>query len=268
MDLPLIIEPDALEAALGTPGLLVVDLSRQSTHAQFHVPGAVFLEYASIIRPQPPAMGMVADDAQLEQVFSAIGIGPDTHVVAYDDEGGGKAARLLYTLEVVGHSGYSLLNGGLHAWANEGHPLDKDPVQPRPAPFVARPNSDPIADKAHILDRLGASDLALLDTRNEQEFSGARRFAQKAGHIPGAVHWEWTQSMDMNRNLRLKPVEELRAGLEALGVNNDAEVVVYCQTHHRAAHTYIVLKALGYPRVKGYPGAWSEWGNSPDTPVE
>ena len=55
---------------------------------------------------------------------------------------------------------------------------------------------------------------------------------------------------------------------EKLGVTPDKEVIVYCQTHHRSSHTYVILKALGYPRVKGYPGAWSEWGNSPDTPVE
>jgi thiosulfate/3-mercaptopyruvate sulfurtransferase len=51
-------------------------------------------------------------------------------------------------------------------------------------------------------------------------------------------------------------------------VTPDKEVIVYCQTHHRSAHTYIVLKALGYPDVKGYPGSWSEWGNLPDTPIE
>ena len=268
LDLPLIVEPEELEAVLGQPGLLVVDLSRQSTHAQFHLPGAVFLEYASIIRPQPPAMGMLPDSAHLERVLSAIGIGPDSHVVAYDDEGGGKAARLLFTLDVMGHTRYSLLNGGLHAWANEGHTLGKQIVQPQAARFEAHPDPAPLADKAYILERLGSPDLALVDTRNDQEYSGARRFAQKAGHIPGAVHWEWTQSMDMNRNLRLKPAEQLRAGLAALGVTTDREAVVYCQTHHRAAHTYITLKALGFPRVKGYPGAWSEWGNSPDTPVE
>lgn len=38
--------------------------------------------------------------------------------------------------------------------------------------------------------------------------------------------------------------------------------------HHRSSHTYIMLEALGYPNVKTYPGSWSEWGNSPETPIE
>ncbi|HKK13309.1 MAG TPA: rhodanese-like domain-containing protein, partial [Gammaproteobacteria bacterium] len=56
--------------------------------------------------------------------------------------------------------------------------------------------------------------------------------------------------------------------LETLGITPDREVITYCQTHHRSAHTYIVLRSLGYPRVKGYPGSWSDWGNRPEAPVE
>ena len=69
-------------------------------------------------------------------------------------------------------------------------------------------------------------------------------------------------------NLRFKPEAALRAMLESIGVTPDKEVIVHCQTHHRSAHTSAVLKSLGYERVRGYDGSWSEWGNDPDTPVE
>jgi thiosulfate/3-mercaptopyruvate sulfurtransferase len=41
----------------------------------------------------------------------------------------------------------------------------------------------------------------------------------------------------------------------------------YCQTHHRAGHTYFVLRLLGYPRLVGYDRSWSEWGNRDDLPI-
>jgi thiosulfate/3-mercaptopyruvate sulfurtransferase len=108
----------------------------------------------------------------------------------------------------------------------------------------------------------------LVDARSPPEYSGEKRLAQRGGHIPGAVNFDWINAMDMQNNLRLKPAEVLSQSLAGLGVTQDKEVIVYCQTHHRSAHTYIVLKSLGYTKIKGYPGSWSEWGNQGDTPIE
>jgi thiosulfate/3-mercaptopyruvate sulfurtransferase len=268
LDLPLIIEPEILESSLAYDNLLIVDLSKADTYRKMHIPGAVHLEYPRILGAEKPGMGLLPDDATLARVLSSIGIDEHTHVVACDDEGGGRASRLLWTLEVAGHSRYSLLNGGLHAWANEGHPLDDAAVTPGAKTFSVRHNNAACADTAYIIEHLGNPDCCLLDVRSPDEFNGVKRFADRAGHIPGAVNMEWTSAMDPGRNLRLKQAHELTDQLAAIGVTPDREVIVYCQTHHRSAHTYIMLKSLGFERVKGYPGSWSVWGNSMELPVE
>lgn len=267
-NLPLIVEPDELERHLERRDLLIVDLSDQSTHAVYHVPGAVHLEYHGIVAARPPVMGLVPDDRSLGDALSSIGMTPETHVVAYDDEGNGKACRLLWTLDVIDHANFSLLNGGLHAWLNEGHRTENGHNRPPQGGYEVVRRTDVVAEKAYILDRLDDPGVVILDTRSPAEFSGIDRRAARGGHIPGAVNMDWILALDRERNLRLKSEIDLRQMLKKLGVTPDREVVTHCQTHHRSSHTYVMLKTLGYPRIKGYPGSWSEWGNDLELPIE
>lgn len=266
--LPLIVEPEVLEKNLGNSNLLIIDLSKLDTYKQYHVPGAVHLEYSKIISSQKPIMGMLPDDSHINQVLCDIGLDENIHIVAYDDEGGGKACRLLWTLDVMGHSHFSLLNGGLHAWANEKHPIDDHPAQVTPTQYQLKRTAQGIVDKEYILNHLEESNTRLLDTRTPEEFSGIKKYAEHGGHIPHAINMDWILAIDQNQNLRLKPDQELKQMLEERNIMPDNEVIVYCQTHHRSSHTYVVLKHLGYKNLKGYPGAWSEWGNDPNVPIE
>ena len=267
-DLPLLIEPDILENTLGCDNILIVDLSKAATYGKLHIPGAVHLDYVQITAGRKPVMGLLPAGEILDALFSSLGIDEHTHVIAYDDEGGGRAARLLWTLEMAGHKRCSLLNGGLHAWANEGHTHTDEPVTPVTKQFHTHYNDAPSADSSYIKARLGNTDTTLLDVRSAAEYTGIKKFAERAGHIPGALNLEWTQMMDPSRNMRFKSDEALLALLESIGVIADKEVIVYCQTHHRSAHSYIVLKHLGFKQLKGYPGSWSDWGNNPELPVE
>ncbi len=267
-NLPLLIEPDKLEESLSYDNILIVDLNKAETYLKMHIPGAVHLEYLRIIASHKPVMGLVPDDETLTSLFSSLGIDADTHVVAYDDEGGGRASRLLWTLEVAGHTRYSLLNGGLHSWANEGHPLDTTPVPPQAKTFRVNRNTGPCADSTYIMEQLDNNDCRIIDTRSPDEYNGIKKFAARAGHIPGAINLNWTEAIDTSTNMRFKTDEELQGLLTPLGVTPDKEVITHCQTHHRSAHTWLVLKHLGYERIKGYPGSWSDWGNNAELPVE
>lgn len=267
-NLPLILEPAQLGTLLDQPGIRIIDLSKPEVHAQAHIPGAVLLNYPHIVAQMPPVMGLLPEADVLARLFGSLGINNDTHVVAYDDEGGGKASRLLWTLAACGHTRYSLLNGGLHSWANEGNKLVNTPTSVSPGEFRVERNSAVIAEQHYILSRLGADDVALLDARTAAEYNGTDVRASHGGHIPGAVNMDWMTALDQGRNLRLKGSATLQDMLDNLGVTPEKEVITYCHSHHRSALLFVVLQALGYQRVRGYPGSWSDWGNSDNTPIE
>ena len=267
--IPMLLEPEALPPLQEQKQVMVIDLSRESTHRELHIPGAIHLNYSGIVAMKQPVAGLLPDMEHLSSLFSAIGLTEETHVVAYDDEGGGKACRLIWTLECIGHKKYSLLNGGLHAWANEGFPLSKEETSPAPADYQATHSeqSQALIESAEILKMLDDESTALLDVRTPEEFRGIKKYATRGGHIPGAKNIDWTEFMDKGRNLRLKEEADIRQMLEAQGITPEQTVITYCQTHHRSAYSWFVLHHLGY-QARGYHGSWSDWGNHPSLPVE
>jgi len=269
MELPLIIEPTALNDLLKQSDLCIIDLGKAQTYATAHIPGAVYLPYAEIVRSNRPIMGLLPSVDELTTLLRQLGVNNDTTIVAYDDEGGGCASRLLWTLDYLGCQHMSLLNGGIHAWLDEGLPVQSEEhkVSTR-GNFTPTLHPQVVADRNYILNHLHEKSISLLDARSAEEFDGRKKFSARGGHIPGAVNLDWLLLMDQNRKLRLKRSEELRLMLGSLDVTAHKEVIVYCQSHHRSALSYVALKSLGYEKLRGYPGSWSDWGNSEDTPVE
>ena len=265
----LLIEPNDLEQLLDKPDVVIIDLCKTKQYAQAHIPGAHHINYADMVSMEKPVMGLLPDAEKFSTLVSNLGIDENTHVIAYDDEGGGCASRFIWTLNVFGHDNTSLLNGGLHSWANEGHPLgNKDPDNAEASHYSLSNTGKYTTDRDYIQQHLNDKNTLLLDARSPAEFNGEKKFADKAGHIPGAILFEWTDAMDRNNNLRLLPEGVIKQRLEQLGITKDKEVICYCQAHHRSAFSYLILRHLGYENVKGYPGSWSDWGNQTDTPVE
>ncbi len=267
--LPLLADPAVLAEHLEDPAVRIIDLSPGEVFAEHHAPGAIHLPYNEIVTSRPPVGGLVPPHEHLHDLFSRLGIGPDTHVAAMDAEGGGAAGRLLWTLELLGHSAVSLVDGGLRAWVEEGFPIERGPgAAPQATPFETAYDSTREADATHIRAHLEDADTILLDARSAEEYTGQTVRAKRGGRIPGAVHYEWTRGMDRTRSLRLRDPDQLREALAALGVTPEHEIITYCHTHHRSAFSYALLRILGYHRVRGYPGSWSDWGNRDDTPIE
>ena len=276
--IPLLLEPQQLVSLLqpdqnGLTGdkslpLLIFDLSKLDNYKKRHLPGAIHINYNDIVLSKKPVFGLLPDVITLNHLGSRLGIDANQHIIAYDDEGNANASRLLWTLEACGHSAYSLLNGGMTSWIHDGYPTENIINTPTKRIFNANLNPKVIANKEYILSRLNQQNTLLLDTRTLNEYKGLKLFAARGGHIPGAIHYEWTNAIDLKNNYRLRPANELLDELAQLGITQEKEIITYCQAHHRSSFSFIMLKYLGFNNIKGYHGAWSDWGNQTDTPVE
>lgn len=261
-----LLTPEGYETLAGED-VLLLDVGAAERYAQAHIPGAVLVTPGELVDGRPPATGRLPDTTRLEALCSRLGLRDGLKVVAYDDEGGGWAGRLLWTLEVVGHDDWAYLDGGIHAWQASGRPIEQRPNTPTPGSFDVRIDPEPIAEAEDILAalNLGDADLVVWDARSPAEYRGERQAAARSGHIPGAVNLDWLELMDRERQLRLR--EDSAELLASRGITPDKLVVTHCQTHHRSGLTWLAARLLGYPRLKAYHGSWSEWGNRDDTPI-
>lgn len=265
--LPLLVAPRELLPRLDDPGLLLIDLGKEAIYQQAHLPGAIHVNYARLLGGSLPATGLLPEPGALTALLSDIGLAADRQVVVYDDEGGKRAARLLWLLEIVGHRHASLLDGGIHAWLADELPSISAAVAPRRTTYtLGNLNRQPLATLQDVRACLGKIDTVLWDSRSPDEFSGRRQSSQKAGHIPGAVNYEWSRAVDATRDRRLRDQDLLRAELSALGITGHKRVITYCQTHDRAGFTWFVGKWLGLDSCS-YAGGWAEWGNDASTPA-
>ncbi|MFT7406116.1 sulfurtransferase [Zhongshania sp.] len=265
---PLLLETTQLAEMLYDPKLLILDTSSAANYAKHHIPGAVHIAPSELQSGIKPAVGKLPSIEALNSLFAKVGLTPDTHVIAYDDEGGGWAGRLIWTLDVIGHRNYSYLNGGLHAWLDEGHPSEKVANHPAPTKQDISIDSLVIAEIEDFISMLDNSQLAIWDARSAEEYRGEKVLAQRGGHIPGAINLDWLELIDRNNHMRLKDLSSLQAKLNELGITADKMIITHCQTHHRSGLSYLLMKILGYPHIKGYHGSWGEWGNSDTNPVE
>lgn len=271
--LPLIVEPRQLADLLDHPDLVIIDVPLKAESHARHVPGARLLDFKQLVGGNDDEIPGVPSPESLSAMMSALGITRDSHVVAYDDEGGGWAGRLLWTLALLGHTRYSYLNGGLHAWQGDGLPLSDTASDWSPSEYhAAYMDTSVMATREDILERLAAEDpqdsVVVWDARSAEEYRGEKGQNARLGHIPGAVHFEWTEAMDRERNLRIRDYAELMTELGARGLNPEQHIVTHCQSHHRSGLTWLVGQALGFSDVRAYPGSWKEWGNRDDTPIE
>ena len=247
----LLVDPSWLREHLGHPRLRTLDLRDSEAHASGHVPGAAHLDLAALGSHVAGCDNVLLPLAEFAGLMRRLGVSNGDVVVAYDDQWGLAAARLLWALHYYGHDAAAVLNGGWERWRDEGGATVEGTEPVTAGRFEASPRPEVYADLGWMSGRVRARDAALLDTRTPVEFD--------RGHLPGAISWDWFSAVPADSWNVSRDAADLRAEWAALGLNPSGEVAVYCRSGMRAAHTYVVLRNAGFTKVRLYDGSWQEW---------
>lgn len=273
-----LVSVDALVAHRDDPNWRVFDCRHdlgnleygEQAHAKGHIPGALFLHCdRDLSGPLTGRNGRhpLPDSAAFAARLGACGVGPDTQVVAYDNEGGVFASRLWWMLRWLGHDKVALLDGGLAGWKRAKQPMEIEVRSFPPATFVPRPR-DIQVDAAYVLAHLHAPDMLMLDARNEDRYAGRKETLDPVGgHIPGAINRFFYDNLD-DAGIYFKSPDELRAEFtEIIEGRDPRSVVQVCGSGVTACHNMLAMELAGLHGSKLYAGSWSEWCSDPSRPV-
>jgi thiosulfate/3-mercaptopyruvate sulfurtransferase len=236
------------------------------------LPGAVFVDLDRCLAGPPSAeegRHPLPTPAAFASAMTSLGMTNGATVVAYDDDGGRIAARLVWLLRVTGQSA-SLLDGGTDAWPGpfQSGPVGDQPSGDRRAAY--RPGAFEVAQWP--ASRLASAEevvsaTIVLDARAPERYRGeVEPVDPRPGHIPGAINAPTAANLDETG--RFKSPEALRATYQDLGVGPGSSPVVYCGSGVTACHDLLALERAGLGGGRLYPGSWSQWSADPARPIE
>lgn len=232
-----------------------------------HIPGAVYLDLEKDLSAPVGAHGgrhPLPDVNELASTLSKAGIGNQTRVIAYDDQGGAMAGRLWWLLRYLGHDEVFVLDEGFSAWKADLYPVSTEQPVIIPARFVPAVQSDMVTDAAYVKESIGKQDVVLIDSREPRRYAGEEEpIDAKAGHIPGAINRFWKNVL--NDDGSWKTAESMKESFADL--DPDKETIVYCGSGVTATPNVLALHAAGFRNVKLYAGSWSDWISYEGNPV-
>lgn len=260
---------------IGEPGLVVLDATAhvldpsrdaQGEFAAGHIPGARFLDLASLTDPASAVPSALPTADQFAARMGHLGIATGDRIVLYDDTPARTSARAWFMARMHG-ARVAILDGGLAKWRSEGPPLESGAPAAERTCFAAEAGPGTVRSKAEILATVASGEEQLADARGAGRFTGAEpepRPGMASGHIPGSLNVPYGKVLKPDGTFR--DAVGIATALSEAGLDLNRPVVTTCGSGVTAAVLLFAMHLIGKDDVALYDGSWSEWGADPATP--
>jgi thiosulfate/3-mercaptopyruvate sulfurtransferase len=240
--LPIICDVHTLQILIQKKTVRVVDVRKEEDYQQEHIPTAVSIPLAEILKKDNPQ--------EIINILQNAGISDNMPVVIYDDTFGALAARVTWTFQYMGHTNTALLEMTFSHWKNLGLQTEKKiNIFPR-TEHALNVNHGIHADASYIETVKEQPNKILIDSRERLNFL--------TEHIPGAKNIPYTM-LGSNGSI-FRKAEDIKRFIENRGISADSEIITYCgSVGTLSGLAYYALKLPGVKNVKLYSQSFREW---------
>ena len=240
----------------------------QADYLAAHIPGSIFFDIDAIADKTVDLPHMLPTAETFAEAAGALGLSRDATIVAYDSFGIRSAARVWWTLRVMGFARVFVLDGGFKRWLAEGRATEAGQAALPPTTLTPSLNAKLVRDIGAVRNLLDSKAAQLVDARGAARFRGEvpePRAGLRSGHMPGARNTPFDSLL--NADGTMKSAGELKALFAAANVNLGEPIVTTCGSGVTASVVALALARLGREDVAVYDGSWTEWGGRSDTPI-
>ncbi len=271
-EIPPFVSVEWLARNISSPKVIIIDIRDGVEYRKSHIKGAINVSIDSWAVEKSGLLREAPDEKDLHILLGSIGAKADSRIIVVGrgirDFDRADAIRVAWTILIAGIKDVSVLDGGFLRWMTEEKAVTTDIPVVKPAKYDGKTDLSSIVSKSYVLNKI--SEAVIVDAREADVYSGAKvePWAQKAGHIKGAVNLP--APLVFQRYGLLKSPNELADMAEkVIGSDRDKEIIIYCGAGpFSTVWSYLLTELLGYTNVKVYDGSMQEWVMEPSGPVE
>lgn len=262
-----LISPQFLAENLTAENLVLLDASMKPVNSTgvkvsnepVYVPRTLRFDYDThLCDHSSPLPHMMPSAGYFTEELQKMGINQDSAIVVYDNIGVYASPRAWWMLRVMGHRNVAVLNGGLPAWVQAGHPTCKTLAAPKVrGNFVANVCPGWSVGSQEVAAALKDPACCVVDARSAGRFEGREpepRPGLRGGHMPGAVNLPYT---DVLNGGILHDSATVRA---AFGKYRGKRLIFSCGTGVTACIVALAADQAGIDNLSVQDGSWTKWG--------
>ncbi|AVI64187.1 sulfurtransferase [Halomonas sp. GFAJ-1] len=250
----------------------------EDSFIEARIPGSRYTSYthAGWRETRDSVAGLMPEVGKLESLIGSVGVDNDSAVVIVPAGTGatdfGSAARVYWTLKVLGHDNVAILNGGFSGWQQQGFEVASgEPASFDAAEFKAITLREELIASTEDVEAARDTQAQLVDARPADYFAGdtTSPAVRVAGTIPGARSLPHQTHLNNQSGAYYLDIDGLQSRINAADLDSRERTIAFCNTGHWAATDWFVLSEVAnFSNIAMYDGSMAAWTISDSRPVQ